>query len=99
MRELDTFIHEVAHLWESCSDNPFFEEFAVVSWEPGHVMREGNTLADFDMEYGMKNSSEDWATAVTRVLMYNNSRPDKSDKWSEKVKVIERFFDWLKKGE
>jgi len=92
--DLSVFIHEVAHLWQAGSDNPFFDEFKAISWEPDHEKKEGSTSGDFASEYGETNSHEDWATAVTYVMM-GGSKTNPTEVWNKKVDVINRFFRQL----
>jgi len=94
--DVSVFVHEVAHLWDYEADNPFIGAFRAVSWDAGHVMKNGSTLDDFARQYGMTNSKEDWACMVTDVLV--GSQPvGKSNKYQQKVRIVNQFFNSLKK--
>ena len=93
-------IHEVGHNWDSSAENPFFAEFAAISYN-GNVLKADAVAGDFAFgTLGIGGAAyEDWAYTISLVFggygTDNQSSVAATSKYLQKVDVINRFGAWL----
>ncbi len=85
-------IHEFAHSWNN-TYNPYWEQFTGISWNANGTIKPDAVLADFSGSYGMSARVEDWAQMVQDVIY--EYQAGSSEKFSQKVALVNQFFDWL----
>ncbi|GEM_PF-2062244 len=97
-------IHEIGHNWDSLLENPFFDEFAAVSYN-GNALKPDAVAGDF--AFGDPGNDgkpyEDWAYTISLVFDgYDTDNQSTSApataKYLQKADIINRFGEWLGGG-